>query len=389
MIVEGAITWFQLPVQLLINRYHEVNEDADERIRLAMVDQAVARKEPPPQQKIIFASQKKCWSGEKEDFNCAAVPESPLPDDLYGPATDQLLDQDVNAYRFMRQRWLNSGVILGPAKDLRNTFERAQEIADQDPHMQGDEYTAFNQILGEQERERSTKLLSRRAGPTDKTVSGLGEIREYGINLDYESTLSMPTIFSDSDSAFITFSKPKTIDQAVDENNVTAHRVESLDTDVATIRPPFSILSSSNIKPITQWLWYNDSNTPWEDIPLCTNLYTGITPAIISHSASKDGSEARRTEWWNKMWYQPMARDLLNARLAQPERKIMVDKKGREWWNAIDRVRVETEGFGVQTADEAGHQVWVPWAEICSETDQAEVFRDGRGPYWENMMTGG
>lgn len=74
---------------------------------------------------------------------CYPIPDSPLPDDLYGANTDTVMGK--NKVTSHRQRYLNSGYdstffpdaatksdklcryIMGPAKDMRLMFRRAWE----------------------------------------------------------------------------------------------------------------------------------------------------------------------------------------------------------------------------------------------------------------------
>jgi hypothetical protein len=116
--------WFQLRREVLIERYHAVNDAANERL-LQRLGSAVGAE--GLQQTIIFGSGKRCAPNQVQTIGCYPVPESPLPKDTYGNNTDTSLGR--NPWYSLRQRWLNSGFIMGPKEDMRALFKRAAQKA--------------------------------------------------------------------------------------------------------------------------------------------------------------------------------------------------------------------------------------------------------------------
>lgn len=390
MIVHGFDTWFQLSPQILMDRYEAVNAAAEKRIRDQIGQEAMEQRHIT--QKIIFASQKRCWPGAADHVSCTAVPESQLPKDMYGSDTDVPSDDEKNPYSRIRQRFLNAGFVMGPVKEMRVLFERAQELADADPEQYGQDQSVFATIWGEQEKQRSTLGESYAAASTDKgPASKRGVVpreetnHEFGIGLDYEGALSMPIIFSEYDSQWITFSNETTMELANDEYNITHPKVTDLQSDIAADKLPFYMLSAA--APHTEpklWL-HGASSTKWEHVPLFTNLWTGVTPALIQHNAHRENLRSLRETTWDRMWFQPFARTLLDAKIAQPDGPLAVDKSGTRWFGAVIDGMVREHGYGAQTDDGRGHKGWQRWGELCTAEDQEEVFRDEKGD-WEMTM---
>ncbi len=338
LIVDGFDIWFQLTPQIMIDRYHAINDAARKRLIRQIGKKAAI--EARISQRIIFASQKRCWPGDAHHVSCTAVPESQLPKDVYGSDTDVLSDDIKNPYLRIRQRYLNAGFVMGTAKEMRLLFERAQERADADPNQYGADQNVFATIWGEQELHRSKlantsthnkppkkpALRKRNIFTTDEPTNF-----EFNIGIDYESALSLPTVFSEYDSDWLIFSNASTLATATAKYHITHPRASSLQPDITADKLPFYTLSAT--APHTEpklWL-HGSSSTPWTDIPLYTNLWTGVTPAIIHHNAHRDSLKALRESTWDRMWFQPFARALLDARMAQPDGACAVDKQGKSW----------------------------------------------------------
>jgi len=99
--------WFQLRREVLISRYHSVNDAANERLRQRLGSAVDAE---GLKQTVIFGSGKRCAPNQVQTIGCYPVPESPLPKDVYGNNTDMSVGR--NLWYSLRQRWLNSGFIM-------------------------------------------------------------------------------------------------------------------------------------------------------------------------------------------------------------------------------------------------------------------------------------
>ena len=378
LLVDGFDLWFQLSPQIMIDRYYEINRRANERVRGRIGDEVMDMSSAS--QTIIFSSQKRCWPGKVDDLSCYAVPESPLPRYIYGPQTDIDIGDKKNPYLKFRQRWLNAGFMIGPVKELRTLFERALERAEANPDQEGHDQNVLSTIWGEQEYVRETARLSklppwkRDQRASRKAFKPAGETNyEFGIGLDYESALSIPTVFAEYDSQWLVFGDSNTLDKAFSEYNISDPRATSIQADVADEPAPFAFIRTDKAddgRPPTQ-------SMSWKEVPLYTNLWTGIIPAVIHHNAHRDGLKALRKTVWNRMWFQPHARALLNARMSEPSKPIAISKfDGKRWLSTMDGER--RLGAWTDNAEQGG---WMDWTDLCSAEDQEEIFRDGEGPW--------
>ena len=164
MMIDAYDVWFQLPRSVLLERYRMVNAYADMRI-VKQLGRTAVRKENISQS-IIFAAGKRCAPNQIHTIACYPIPASPLPDDLYYGNTDT--DIGLNEYFSHRQRWLNSGLIIGPVKKMRKMLTYAAEIlangSANDPEdngshgsdnfYHGSDQSVFAKIWGEQEFQR-------------------------------------------------------------------------------------------------------------------------------------------------------------------------------------------------------------------------------------------
>lgn len=102
----AADIWFQLRPEVLISRYHAINAAANKRLVSRLGNAVKAEK---LQQTIIFGAGKRCAPNQMHTIACYPIPESPLPDDVYGANTDTIMGK--NKYTSLKQRYLNSGFV--------------------------------------------------------------------------------------------------------------------------------------------------------------------------------------------------------------------------------------------------------------------------------------
>ncbi|GAB7354567.1 hypothetical protein MBLNU459_g5019t2 [Dothideomycetes sp. NU459] len=373
LLVDGYDTWFQLRPQTLLDRYFDINRRADERIR-ETIGEEVAQKHDISQ-KIVFSGQKQCWPWKETDPACYAVPDSTLPTDIYGPETDLYREHDKNPYEHIRQRFLNSGVAIGQVKAMRALFKEAKIRVERDPNFGSDQFI-ISEIQGEQEVYRevlrrqsapwSQRLSASYSGAVEPSIFKESDIKsitrrmlnttfEYGIGIDYESSISLATVWADNDTEWITSSN-ETQKQEV-------NRAFGLSDDQSRIkRLPWDIVSTN---PPPQ--------SSWEDVPLMTDILTGFAPAIIHHNAWQDGMKSRRYTWWDRIWFQKRARVLYSAHMTAPPAPIaFAGPPGGErvWWSAEDRKGGASDAGGS----------WFRFKDLCNGTEDG-IFRDSRGPW--------
>lgn len=96
--------WFQLRPEVLISGYHAINAAANKRLQARLGD---AVQKENLKQTIIFGAGKRCAPNQMHTVACYPIPESPLPDNVYGANTDTVMGK--NKYTSLKQRYLNSG----------------------------------------------------------------------------------------------------------------------------------------------------------------------------------------------------------------------------------------------------------------------------------------
>ena len=433
LVIDGFDEWFQLPASIMEDRYHEINRRENKRL--------LSRTGQPYKQSIITSTQRQCWPGTGADIACYAAPESPLPAYIFGPETDNMVD-GWNRYAKLRPRYMNAGFTMGPVKDMRKLWTRAQEYAEENPKVVGLDQNILARIWGEQnyirefarfnggplqtkwpdgnelaknygqhsnKKDLRGKVAKRDQGfPKDKPNEARkpfspknGTNYEFGFGLDYSSELSLPTVFAEHDADWFTFSNSSSLANAFAALNVTHPGATRLQDDIAGLSmAPLAALRVSHAAGDGDSAWDKEEDehgkalrristvTTWRDVPLFTNMWTGVTPAIVHHNAWRDGLKDRRRTTWERMWYQPYARQLLDAwadrhaekkgssvkRQISAKFKRLLSRGGIVKHEKSPRVRE----LGAYTDnDKEGN--WVRWKELCGERQQQEVFRDHQG----------
>jgi len=397
LVVDGYDVWFQLPRQVMVEQYHQVVESANTRLAKTY---GLERSNPGAQRyrsTIMFGVEKGCWPNANADLACTAVPDSPLPVDVYGTALTDKVD-----YR-TRPKWINSGTIMGPAGDLRALYQAAVEVSQKiNDHMWSDQYV-FNQLFGEQEYAREVQqksnsggwrlgfdsLLSSHASKNETSLMFMDPNKnyEYHISLDYSKTLYQTmTHNADGEIAFLDFSNTSQL-----RSIKRPHQGDAIALPDALLSSlgPFALHATPSIKKdfngdriVTSYLERNDTldilppvDTPWRSslVPLATNTYFPSVPCLL-HMNGKD-SKALTDEYWKKMWYQPYARALLRQHM---------------------RYLLSLENAAVTFQDHAGgkggvwtdQRTWMPWGEVCAGAED-ELFGDRMGMWSKEGANGG
>ncbi|KAG9565889.1 hypothetical protein KCU71_g5058, partial [Aureobasidium melanogenum] len=380
LMVDGYDVWFQLRPQTILDRYFDINRRADERVRKELGSSVV--KAHNIHQQIVFSCQKRCWPWSEEDPACYAVPESSLSNDIYGPETDTDIGNKKNPYIKYRQRFLNSGVAIGTVGAMRKLFTEALVRAEQDPNF-GSDQKIFTQLFGEQEVAREA-LRRASTSPWKRLLRNIhsnerfgrykkehldavrGKDLEFGLGVDYESSIGLATVFAEDDTDWLTVSNQEQLEQADSVRGIktSSSRLKNIPEDIAQTVPPFWTFEH---QPLPR-------EQSWSDVSLFTNVWTGIAPAVIHHNAHRDGMKSLREKWWNRAWYQEHARILYNSHVIAPSGPLAISG-GKQWWSPED-----WKG-GARIYPQAGtNETWVRYEEMCDGTED-EVFRDGLGPW--------
>lgn len=460
LIMDGYDTWFQLPSEVLVDRYYEILDQADARLvdRLGVKAMRQVRKEKignAVSSRIVFGAGKRCAPNQIQTMACYAVPPSPLPEDLYGGNTDT--PAGYNQWTSYRQRYLEAGMMMGPIGEMRRMFSRAGEMIDGpeklwqtpgrttiDPmddgsksskyFYHGSDQSIFAKIFGRQEyirehlRRRWDPVAGRPGDPKmQTTIEGmhfndnlhppwaheqwqqdqLWVARErflthvpnwylhlpspdllkkydFGITLDYFSSLSHQTLNSETDATWLTHSNTPL------ESQIDAKTRSSYDCPLhlATTRSrtafPANLLnaphpsqprSTTAPTPKQSLLWGSSHTTsPWLQTPLYTHLCLttpthATIPAIIHHNGAK---HTLARDWKQMAWLYKAARPVLDGPSIYEENGL-----GRPELGGADEER-QGPGTGGAWTDK-GYSM--SWEQLCPKDilERGEVFGKKRG----------
>ncbi|KAI9903449.1 hypothetical protein N3K66_002801 [Trichothecium roseum] len=392
LMMDAHDVWLQLSPEILLNRYFRVTQNADTREGIM--------KSQDMRHTIVVSAQKGCFGPRDKisDLHCGSLPESTLPSNVYGFMTDSTLFN----WNSVRPRFVNSGSFMGPAGDMRRFFERVRSrmekdlaMLTKDQHLGGDQ-GLFSEIFAEQEiwRQKVRDESARRSGKvTDKTVAQHDEY-EYHVGLDYRQELFYPTCYSEKDGFFVQLNDSKRIEKESRRLGVSPPRIHGLPSDMEEVEEPFKDITDDA-----------EELVGWGGLPLYADFWTAYVPAAVHHNAWKDGLKKRRTTWWDKMWYFPRLRELLDAHSApNPDEPLARLQAGRDedqgelriWPSDLNRN--QRLPLLLQKESRAGSD-WslreAAWDAVCRYEDEGEennagaeqrrwydeVFRDGKGPY--------
>lgn len=305
-----------------MQRWRKVTRGADLR-----TSQRMDKKTSTPifRHSIVFGAGKRCTPNLFHTVACYAVPESPLPKDLYGANTDTIVG--VNRWSSLRQRYLNAGVAVGTVGDMRRIFSHASDKLSQikeheefdngshesDFIYRGSDQSVWNTIFGEQEFQREG--MRREGKPyssvepswmegtkiddpiepyfthqsMEKATPGR---HEFGIALDYWSEVTQQTINTEQDTRFLHYSRPLTEQLEPSSPFDCKPRSRQLPADLQSGLPPY--YSSGN------------ANATWADVPLFSNICLDSVPVIVHHN----GIKAARETMWHKFWVSDLLKSL-------------------------------------------------------------------------------
>ncbi|KAF3034604.1 hypothetical protein E8E12_004594 [Didymella heteroderae] len=410
LIVDGQGTWFQLPSDVIIKQYEAVVEYANARLlKKYGLDE---NKRQRFNQTVVFGAEKNC-EGDAE--SCKYAPESILPHDLYGA------DIENNNKKVIPAKYLNSRVVMGPAQDLRILFDAALKRFQNDNSEKQTMQSVLASMFGEQQLRRDAALKESKSAST-KLREWVGKTskehfaaerrlelanatirpektHEYSIGLDYTHTLFQPLALTHSGELLpLKHDNSTNLSLYRHPGTITPHL--SLPPTLLASKLPFWTpnLYLHNPSPETNKPAYidrldydfdldqlPDRHTPWADIPLIQNTYTGAVPGLVLRPIrdSKTSSLSSNQMSFNTLWYAKYKRALLRQYFRTPQ-------SPNGYHNSVvggDRFWDQRGGRGgVWTSKE---QIWLPWGEVdgvCGTLAHLkQVFDDGRGVWMHEL----
>lgn len=374
LMVDAYDVWFQLPAEILLRRYHDINKEANLRLRR----QWPGKNPMLMHQTIIAASGKNCHPQPESGSNlhCDRIPDSPLRADLYGAETEK----NETKHRDHRPKYINGGVYIGPAGDMRRLFRRALEKMEsgigQGVHLFSEQGIP-GEVLGEQEIWRQWRRDA--DVPNDSAMALMNRDFEYHFGLDYNQTLSIQTFWTNTDNglfdgAFVTLDNQTAIKNHSESLGISPVRLKGVPDDIKKAQNPLDgVIGEPN----------------WGNMSLYADFFTEAVPAILHHNGFKE----RRTAWWDKPWFHQRLRQLLRIRLtpidpATPLATVEVSGGSVKYFAPLSESSDRKPRRMADTASKRFPKM--EFQEVCHYPKEVpngpgmhwwdEVFRDGKGP---------
>ncbi|KAM0437044.1 hypothetical protein ACHAQK_007522 [Fusarium lateritium] len=378
LILDAHDVWLQLPPDILLQRYVQVNKAANRRVASLYGPQAPGS----VHQTIIVSAQKGCVAPRDSisNLHCDDLPESILPTNVYGPLTDFQLKR----WRFVRPRYVNSGSFMGPVGDMRRYFRRVNDTLHEDmlrlgpkDELGGDQ-GIFAQVFGEQEVWR--KEVGKQNALRDPTsVAESQQQLEYHIGLDYSQQLFYPTCYAEYDGYFVQLGDEQAVKAQSSRLGIFTPRAK-IPEDVAEIEDPFTQLGNITTPRLG-----------WENLSLYTDFWTSSVPVALHHNAWRNDMKQRRNTWWDKTWYFPYLRLLveakINASLSIALANVTMGNRSVQTWAYGSTRYPKVPRVFVKDGREWNLQD-ISLNNVCRSVDDTmeeqkpwydEVFRDGEG----------
>ena len=378
LMVDGYDIWFQLPPEILIRRYFDVVKTQDEHLKA--IHGAPLAKEKELYQTVVFGTDKVCWPNSEEEGGrpaCWAVPQSPVPKYSFGPYEDDTVEDALKEPYQCRPRWLNSGSVMGPVKDVRALFEAVAARVQHHQHGASDQYY-FATIWGFQEFARTSldpnaTFADGYALPNLDVEVGDSHKIEHHVTLDYESALFQPIGFYDHSLSWLVYDGSI---QAGRPEDMAASPLDTfeLDEKLGKARPPLAAMSlptKDKLNPIYNSLFSGSATLrlkQWHELPLLSNVITKQTAPLLHFMMEK----SYRVKWWERMWFVPYSRDLLRASATAVDIPIAQKSiEGRRWQAAEGPVLPHDSESSGGRRDGAWSDkgAWLSWDRLCQPYD--------------------
>lgn len=363
LLVDGYDVWMQLRPDVMISRYSKVLAANEERVR----KDGILGKEIEGTQvrnTVVFGPDKIHWPQGRNDPPVWAAPESPLPRYAFGPKTDT----DMHT---ARPRFLNSGTIMGPVKDVREVFLAALDMLsrkyDAEWEFRNSDQFYLAEVWGEQEINRRKLQYGSQYAARPRAINKhiiipdipAGKRTEYHICLDYESELFQAATAWERSLAWMRFNDSTPLPKEDKEVwSESAMKTWTLRQDILASEPPFAATEDPD-------------DGSWEEVMLGTNTVSK-SPFPLFHVT---GNKMVLEWWWPRMWFHPHGerllkaarrRELNNVRSVQNADKNFTFVDGVQWKGARPiQAQAHVDYVGKGGAWQTSGR-WIPWNSMCS-----------------------
>lgn len=385
LMIDGFDVTFQIPLDILIERYFAVNRAANAKIaaRFGVDSTETLIGDDTPRQTILFGPEKVCYPVQMERVGCWAIPHDvDIPNGAFGPS-----DGD---WAHNIPLWLNSGTIIGPVRDMRRMFEatleRIEKLYDPGDEWRDSDQKYMSDVWGVQEYSRSIKELELYfhgdVYPTDvvpepKSDKRIPELEpdqhtEFHIGIDYRSSLFQTNAGSEHYVEYLTYN-------ATSNGTSVGGRPSAWVTrDVSSGShnfKPYRIFLPNNLVSSIMRMFRSIAHAV-EDIPLITEiaLQTNIVTRNVHGLFHYTGDKDHMDDVWAKMWFYPYGRELFEAALKSLNANhTIVIADGRRWVHA-HTIPEFSEEEGSRAAGALDDNMnWLTWEEIC-QGDESRLF---------------
>lgn len=363
LLLDAYDIWLQLPLEVLIRRYHVAIDKGNVRLR-SEGTYGAHHGGAQVKQSIIFGPDKTCWPDDKRRAACWAVPKSSLAPDAFGPATDTWIVPN-------RPRWLNSGTIMGPAKDMRDMFAATMDMLnrkfDEGYEFKNSDQYYFQEMWAEQEINRLVLRDGNVEAPNIKDgVDGdlpmipQDSRTEFHVTLDYESDVFQTSAYYTEYLTWMSFNHSTPSAEKVGGNLKRIDQFVLMD-DVLRSSPRFPTENVGGHMPTAKG---------WQDMMLGTNVITQQVFPVLHMTNEKRFREL----WWPRMWFHPHARALLES----AERKSALGSGIIAKVDGVSHVisakdKVGQEGQGNSPGVWTERSEFLYWENVCGAY-QGELF---------------
>lgn len=412
VLVADSHTWFQLPAQVMVDRFSAFLQQSDAELKKQYGAEAKglgAVQEQKYFSRVVFPASKRCelrinaMAESEQSILCDAVPQSVLPKDIYGDRTDKSVDA-----KEVRPRFLDGHTHIGSVHDLRALYAAASAAVGEGNSTPE---TVFSTLYSAQSLARQKikhdglsflgKIQSD-TSPANQTVLSevlsehtpnikLETADHYGITLDYRSDIFQSIALSTDDIRPLSFNKPVLV-ASPSRIAVKSFIVPlQLPADLNNTSGPFNLLPIPTVGEVSNDPWLELDRLPlhktWRDVNLLTNIAVpwSSVPASINlnpaPTTSATGSinetmagftvEEVEQVMWSHTWFASHARALMRRYLRSATGHVgavEADNGGENWWDLRG-------GVGGVWTDNA---VFMEWSDVCGARDMV-VFGDGLG----------